>query len=106
MWYQLTVTTPTGACDGESEAGSVVGNFTLDGDTGDFGSFNQTFYPGKTLVPKVGSWFSGGSNGALFPGDYDFKTEVGETTKISAAIKATTVETAIADRDRAEAICR
>jgi hypothetical protein len=82
VYYRLRVTTPSGACDAEPEAGSVVGNYSLNVDTGHVGGFNQTFLPGTTLVPKLGSDFAGA--GALFPGTYVFKTEVTNPNLVAA----------------------
>ena len=55
VWYRVVVTTPAGACDSEPEAGSMIGNFEMNGGNANhFEAFNQTFLPGTT--PPCRHW--------------------------------------------------
>jgi hypothetical protein len=94
MWYRVVVTTPAGACDSEPEAGSVIGNFEMNGGSAQsFSGFNQTFLPGTTPVPALGSNPVGGI-GALFPGEYEFTTLVTDSNLVAACF-GTVIETQV-----------
>jgi hypothetical protein len=86
-YFRVSVTTPSGACESESEASWTFSLEAIASGNASSESFNGTIYPGTTLLPAAGG-YSFGNERALLPGDYSITTRITRAEFVAACENA------------------